>query len=107
MKLRKIKVPRLKDRVETGPVQFNDDWPGLFVRGDNCFGYAMNLSILRDKIEAGQTITPLEMGSLEGLINLLGSSHETFPNHSNRPSPSPPPDDRITIEGKQPIPPKI
>lgn len=30
-------------RVETGPVQFGDDWPGIFIRGDNAFGYAMEL----------------------------------------------------------------
>lgn len=23
-------------RVETGAIQFGDDWPGLFVRGDGC-----------------------------------------------------------------------
>jgi hypothetical protein len=22
------------DRVETGAIQFNDDWPGMFIRGD-------------------------------------------------------------------------
>lgn len=25
----------LEDGVETGPVQFGDDWPGLFVRGED------------------------------------------------------------------------
>ncbi|HEV3438751.1 MAG TPA: hypothetical protein VG122_15405 [Gemmata sp.] len=30
-------LPTLPDvpRVETGAVQFGDDWPGLFIRGDN------------------------------------------------------------------------
>lgn len=27
-------------RVETGPVQFGDDWPGMFIRGDDCMGMA-------------------------------------------------------------------
>ena len=31
----------LSGRVETGPVQFGDDWPGLFIRGDNAFGMKM------------------------------------------------------------------
>ena len=22
-------------RVETGPLQINDDWPGIFIRGDS------------------------------------------------------------------------
>lgn len=30
-------------RVETGPVQFGNDWPGIFIRGDNAYGYAMEL----------------------------------------------------------------
>lgn len=27
-------------RVETGPVAFGNDWPGVFIRGDDAFGYA-------------------------------------------------------------------
>lgn len=38
------KLPSIEvGRVETGPVQFGDDWPGIFIRGDNAFGYAMEL----------------------------------------------------------------
>lgn len=30
------KVPPLAGgRPETGPMQFGDDWPGVFIRGDN------------------------------------------------------------------------
>lgn len=29
------KFPEQEERVETGPVQFGDDWPGYFIRGDN------------------------------------------------------------------------
>lgn len=25
-----------EERVETGPIQFGDDWPGFFLRGDDC-----------------------------------------------------------------------
>jgi hypothetical protein len=40
------KVPALKGgkRPETGPMQFGDDWPGLFIRGDDAMARA---SILR------------------------------------------------------------
>lgn len=31
------------ERVETGPVQFNDDWPGFFIRGD--YAFAIRLAI--------------------------------------------------------------
>ena len=30
-----VVLDKLKDRIETGPVQFGSDWPGLFVRGDD------------------------------------------------------------------------
>ena len=26
--------PAVDQRVETGPIQFGDDWPGVFIRGD-------------------------------------------------------------------------
>lgn len=29
------KFPAVDERVETGAIQFGDDWPGLFIRGDN------------------------------------------------------------------------
>jgi hypothetical protein len=33
------------DRVETGAIQFNDDWPGLFVRGDDAFSLWVALRV--------------------------------------------------------------
>ena len=33
--MRKIKTDD-KERVETGALQINDDWTGLFIRGDSC-----------------------------------------------------------------------
>ena len=46
--MKKIRVILAEDvRVETGAIQFGDDWPGLFVRGDD----AIFLAIAIDKIE--------------------------------------------------------
>lgn len=36
-------------RVETGPTQFGNDWPGLFIRGDDALALAM---YLRDVLRA-------------------------------------------------------
>ena len=36
--IRHIRI-RDTDRVETGTVQFNEDWPGLFIRGDECHNF--------------------------------------------------------------------
>lgn len=33
-------------RVESGAVQFGDDWPGLFLRGDNAFNLATQIAQL-------------------------------------------------------------
>ena len=41
MKLRQFPDPG--ERVETGPVQFGDDWPGVFIRGDNAMALALYL----------------------------------------------------------------
>lgn len=30
-------------RLETGPVQCGDDWPGIFIRGDDALKYAMTI----------------------------------------------------------------
>lgn len=38
------KLPAVKDRVESGPVQFGDDWPGLFIRGDNAMAFRMAIA---------------------------------------------------------------
>jgi len=36
-------LPKQEPRVETGNVQFGDDWMGLFLRGDTCAGFLMDL----------------------------------------------------------------
>lgn len=41
MKPRKLR--EYKNRVETGPVVFGPDWPGVFIRGDNALGWGWNL----------------------------------------------------------------
>ena len=43
--IKKLKVDLPSDdRVETGPIQFNDDWPGFFIRGDNAFAIRMAIA---------------------------------------------------------------
>lgn len=42
--LRKIETAIDESRVETGPVQFNEDWPGVFIRGDRAMYYSMMLN---------------------------------------------------------------
>ena len=57
------------DRVETGPLQVGDDWPGVFIRGDNALmGYAPALAALL----RGEA-TFFERASCESLLALLNS----------------------------------
>lgn len=38
------KFPSQSDRrIETGPLQVGDDWPGIFIRGDNAIWWASQL----------------------------------------------------------------
>ena len=66
------------NRVETGVVQFEDDWPGVFIRGDNAMNFAGALTNLLEVVEA----TSIKVGrgtiahrTVESLLNLLESSH--------------------------------
>lgn len=42
-----------ESRIETGPIQFGDDWPGVFLRGDSALAAAMHieaaLNVIDDK----------------------------------------------------------
>jgi hypothetical protein len=58
------KLPAQESRVETGPMQFGDDWPGVFFRGDNALVFAMMLE--QALKEMPDTITRHMM---EGLIS--------------------------------------
>ena len=42
------RITRNKDfsRVETGAIRFEDDWPGIFIRGDDCMRLRMVLEEL-------------------------------------------------------------
>lgn len=53
MKLQKINTDNL-GRAETGPIQIGDDWPGVFIRGDNALYTAMMLQQAADLLEKYQ-----------------------------------------------------
>lgn len=36
----------MRERIETGVVQFGDDYPGVFIRGDNCFHFATQIGLV-------------------------------------------------------------
>lgn len=66
------------ERVETGVVQFEYDWPGIFIRGDNAIGFSCHLKAIETFLAApnlGKLPGSVAMGAamLKNLINLLDS----------------------------------
>ena len=57
-------------RLETGVIQEGDDWPGVFIRGDNAFHYARVLAAL---IQG--TAGELEKRQAKSLLKLLQRSN--------------------------------
>lgn len=66
------------NRVETGALEVNDDWPGVFIRGDNAMHYAVSLKRLLVKLESQTDTTDLidivSLGTVQSLVKLLDSS---------------------------------
>lgn len=61
-------------RIETGPVQINDDWPGVFIRGDNAMFYGMALKQLLSRLKDDKDMENLiNISPLHGLAELLAS----------------------------------
>ena len=71
----------MTERAETGPVRFGDDWPGVFFRGDDAYGYAVAIEQIGDWLDAdarpaGDIL--LARQRLEALeLLLLSSNHKT------------------------------
>lgn len=53
-------------RVETGSIQFGDDWPACVIRGDSAGWFALHLSEALEKMEDGSGF-----GTKMVLTNLL------------------------------------
>jgi len=47
--IRELPAPEDGKRVETGPLQVGDDWPGMFIRGDNAAGMVNMLLYLAEQ----------------------------------------------------------
>ena len=66
MNIRVIDVS-LDERVETGPVQFRDDWPGIFIRGDE----ASHLALVLNRVLREYSIDQPARSDLEMLCKYL------------------------------------
>ena len=61
-------------RIETGAVEFEDDWPCLVIRGDSAMWFAQVLRRTLEACEEQKLI--VDYMNLEYLCNLLGSCHQ-------------------------------
>jgi len=61
---------RKQTRIETGSVQFGDDWPGVFIRGDNAAYYAMILKQFLDNPDMRKD-NIIMTSVLNGLVSTL------------------------------------
>lgn len=65
-------LPEQEERVESGAVQFGNDWPGVFIRGDNAMFYAM---ALKRVLEAQTERLPLDVQiNLRSLFSVMTSA---------------------------------
>jgi hypothetical protein len=55
------------ERIETGGLKFINDWPGLFIRGDDCF----SLSLILDRILRGEKLYPYDELFLQDLSRMI------------------------------------
>lgn len=61
-------------RPETGPMQFGNDWPGVFIRGDNALVFAIVCRHALAKLgDDGDGASRLTRAQLEGLASTLAS----------------------------------
>ena len=65
-------LPEADPRVETGTVQFGQDWPGLFIRGDHASHYAKCLDRILSRLEGPiEGMDVFMVGGLQALLNAL------------------------------------
>jgi hypothetical protein len=65
------KFPEQVERVETGAVQFGDDWPGIFIRGDNAMYYAHLLNSIIDRLGKGVPMEEWDALALQSIRDTL------------------------------------
>jgi hypothetical protein len=67
---------RAQMRPENGPLRFGEDWPGVFIRGDDALNYAKGLSTLIARASLSlreRNFLAPELAALVGLRELLAS----------------------------------
>jgi hypothetical protein len=70
--LQKLPAPIDPRRVETGAVQFGDDWPGLFVRGDTAIVLMNRIRHLSERIgDSSDPVVSLALIQLNHFADII------------------------------------
>lgn len=73
--IQKLPAPEEQLRVETGAVQFGNDWPGLFIRGDNAMMLKLDIEVLAVYVqEAGRPSVQVALNSLIRMAEMIGEN---------------------------------
>jgi hypothetical protein len=74
------RFPEVGPRVESGPIMFGDDWPGIFLRGDDAHVYAVGLrELLLDRPDVGLITKRVLEGLLDALESCNCENNDGFP----------------------------
>lgn len=60
------------ERIETGPLQINDDWPGYFIRGDAAFMLSFYISELIESHTEHRPPSPIYLAMVQSFAESLG-----------------------------------
>jgi hypothetical protein len=60
-------------RIPTGVLICGNDWPGVFIRGDEAITMATEIRAARQAIKEGRRPTDQRIGCLEALLDMLES----------------------------------
>jgi len=66
--------PAPDPRIESGPVTFGSDWPGLFLRGDDALHYAHQLQYFLDMVDENE-VDAISLHYVRALLRDLLSVH--------------------------------
>lgn len=65
-----------QERVESGAIRFGDDWPGLWLRGDDAFGLSLNIRTVVEYLNAKRDKENIPGELYLALLGLAGISDD-------------------------------
>lgn len=68
---------RVEIRPETGPMEFDNDWRGIFIRGDSAImGFLPSLIMVKDRLGNNDTMLKYQ---IQSMIDLFKRAHHQVP----------------------------